>query len=94
MLDRDRLRQRARAALGKPAALAADLDLGRYEKASPPPPALSASELGSLPAADRQRMLLAGVDLESRERSGTYLLVDTSVLHCSSRQEGVWRSPP
>ncbi len=93
MLDRDGLRARALAALDKPAKLGADLDLNRYEKASPPRPMLSASELRSLPTADRQRMLLAGVDLNGRDRCGTYLLVDTSVLHCSSQQEGVEVTP-
>lgn len=93
MLDRDGLRARARAALDKPAKLGADLELACYQKSSPSRPPLSAAELGSLPVADRQRMLLAGVDLSGRDRGGTYLLVDTSVLHCSSQQEGVEVTP-
>jgi Fe-S cluster assembly scaffold protein SufB len=89
MLDRGKLKARARAALTKRAALGADLDLARYERTSPPRPALSTSELACLPQADRHRMLLAGVDLENRERGGTFLFMDTSVLHCSSQQEGL-----
>jgi Fe-S cluster assembly scaffold protein SufB len=85
----EQLRQKAAAAANKPAAIGADIDLSQYDKTPAAGPRLAETELCALPQADLDRMILAGVDVKSPERGGTYILKDTSVLHCSSKQEGV-----
>lgn len=46
-------------------------------------------DLRTLDPADRADMLMAGVDVEERERSGTYLQVDHGEVHCQSHQPGL-----
>jgi len=46
-------------------------------------------DLRQLDPADRADMLMAGVDVEERERSGTYLQVDHGEVHCESHQPGL-----
>jgi len=43
----------------------------------------------ALPEEDRQRMLGVGVDTGETQRSGTFLQMDHSVVHCGVRQEGL-----
>lgn len=46
-------------------------------------------DLRTLPEADKQRMLQAGIDFDEKGRSGTYVQKDTEVLHVGSVQEGL-----
>jgi Fe-S cluster assembly scaffold protein SufB len=46
-------------------------------------------DLRTLPDSDKDRMLLAGVDLDGKGRSGTYIQKDTEVLHVGTMQEGL-----
>ncbi|MFP4517680.1 MAG: SufB/SufD family protein [Desulfovibrionales bacterium] len=46
-------------------------------------------DLRTMSQEDRDQLLMAGVDVEERERSGTYLQVDHSKVHCKSKQPGV-----
>ncbi len=46
-------------------------------------------DLTTLSDSDKARMILAGVDAEEKERSGTYIQKDTEVVHVGSTQEGV-----
>lgn len=81
-------KDKAAAAINKPAAAGEDIDLSRYtnpEKELPYQP-----DLSSLPNQDKQQMLGAGVVLDSpKERSGTFLQMDNTPVHFSAQQEGV-----
>ena len=47
------------------------------------------ADLRTLDPADKADMLMSGVDVEERERAGTYLQVDHGRVHCKSLQKGV-----
>jgi len=96
--DAKALDARALQAKGKKARFGQDIDLDTFQsQASPPlPHALPHALLGDyheatavLSEADKERMILSGIDPEETGRSGTYLQKDTSVLHACSRQEGL-----
>jgi len=63
------------------------IDLGAFR--------FSGSTLGEIPdlrqldPADKAEMLMSGVDVEERDRAGTYLQVDHGRVHCKSLQPGV-----
>jgi len=46
-------------------------------------------DLSTFPLSDQEQMLKAGVDLSARNRSGTFIQKDHSVVHCSASQEGM-----
>ena len=46
-------------------------------------------DLRQLDPADKAEMLMSGVDVEERDRAGTYIQVDHGRVHCQSRQPGV-----
>jgi Fe-S cluster assembly scaffold protein SufB len=89
MHPREQLREKALAAAAKVAAIGEDIDLSQYQRTAPPQTPMAEADLCSLPQADLDRLLLGGVDVKSQERGGTYIMKDTTVLHCSSKQEGV-----
>ena len=63
------------------------VDLGRYSFDQQEQPALK--DLRQLSEADRKQLLMAGVDTSEAQRSGSYLHVNHSKVHCSSFQKGV-----
>ncbi len=81
------LEEKARQAQEKKATLGPDIDLDAYQ--SEPVPHDYVEDLGTLSDADKKRMLLAGLDAEERDRSGTFVQKDTAVLHARSKQEGL-----
>ena len=80
----DEMALRAR---GKTAKLGPDIDLDAYRSESVPHGYVE--DLDALSEADKERMILAGVDAGETERSGTYVQKDTSVIHAHSMQEGI-----
>jgi len=81
-------KEKARAALSKPAPLGEDIDLDKY--------AHSADELpyqddpSQLPVETREQMTQAGVTLDdSSQRSGTIIQMDHSIIHSLASQEGI-----
>jgi len=46
-------------------------------------------DLRSLPDADKNRMILAGVDADGKGRSGTYIQKDSEVVHFGATQDGL-----
>jgi len=46
-------------------------------------------DLGALSEADKKQMILSGLDFKERERSGSFVQKDRSVLHAHSKQEGL-----
>lgn len=80
------VRKKAQAAAGKPAAFGPDIDLDSYTVEGPSYPA---QDLGGIDVVDRDRLLNAGVDVTGKERSGSFIQVDGSVLHAAPTQEGI-----
>ena len=81
------LNKRAARARHKKAALGEDIDCGDYPSAAPPHPQLE--QPGELPAVERNQLLTAGIDVEERERAGTFLQKDGSVLLSRTLVEGL-----
>lgn len=46
-------------------------------------------DLRSLDEADKLEMLMSGVDVDEKSRSGTYLQIDQRKVHCKTKHEGV-----
>lgn len=80
--------ERAKDAENKKAAIGDDLDLSSYESRMAEKP--SNTNLITLPAKDKERMLTAGVMLDDlSQRSGTFLQIDNAPIHSSIQQEGI-----
>lgn len=89
MYDRDELKNKASQAVGKKASIGPDIDLGAFTTSAESHEYLPEEKLRSLPEEDKQRLLMAGVDILEKDRGGTYFQKDTSVVHCKTRQEGI-----
>lgn len=85
----DELKKKAAGAVGKKAAIGPDVNLDEFRKSAAPHGYLSDDELHALPDAERNQLMLSGVDVSEKERGGTYLQKDTEVVHCKTRQEGI-----
>jgi Fe-S cluster assembly scaffold protein SufB len=81
------LNEKAKQAKGKKAALGADIELDDYE--TDPVSHDYVEDLNELSDADKERMILAGVDARETDRSGTYVQKDSAVVHSHSKQEGL-----
>jgi Fe-S cluster assembly scaffold protein SufB len=82
------IREKAKAAANKPAAIGEDLDLGLYASSSEAPP--YEADPAALPREAKERMLKAGVSLDNAsQRSGTFIQTDNTPVHASITQEGV-----
>jgi Fe-S cluster assembly scaffold protein SufB len=81
------LDEKAIKAKNKKATFGSDIDLESYE--SKPVDHEYIENLESLSRDDKENMLLAGVDAEEKERAGTYIQKDTSVLHVGAKQDGL-----
>ncbi|MFC1940825.1 SufD family Fe-S cluster assembly protein [Chloroflexota bacterium] len=81
-------KEKAKAALAKPAALGEDIDLSTYISSTDEHP--YQSDPSQLPGQAKRQMLEAGVILDDvSQRSGTYIQMDNTSVHSSIRQEGV-----
>ena len=81
-------KDRAKAAINKPAVFGEDIDLGTYVSSSDEHP--YQADPSQLPAKTREQMLGAGVMLDdTSQRSGTYIQMDNTPVHSSIRQEGI-----
>ena len=89
MYDTDHLAERAFQAKDKMAALGEDIDMSRFVPASPAHAYMAQDQLCNLPEADQKQLTMSGLDLKENERGGTFLMKDTSTIHCGSRVEGV-----
>lgn len=81
--DRQR---RARGARRKSGRFGPDIDLGEYSTEGP---GYEPSELCDVDVVNSERLLNAGVDITGRERSGSFIQVDGSVIHAAPTQEGI-----
>jgi len=89
MYDTGELRERAAKAVTKKAAIGPDINLDEFDTNPVPHRYLSDPELRAIPELERQRLLLSGVDVNEKERGGTFFQKDTEVVHCKSKQEGI-----
>jgi len=81
-------KDKARAAAAKPADLGEDIDLSLYATSAEEQP--YQNDPSKLPARAKEQMLEAGVILDDvSQRSGTYIQMDNTPVHSSTRQEGV-----
>jgi Fe-S cluster assembly scaffold protein SufB len=81
------LNDKADRAKDKKAMLGPDIDLGTFTDEPVAHPYME--DLSRLAEEDKQKILQAGVDTSGIGRSGTFLQMDTTVLHAHSRHEGL-----
>jgi len=89
MYDTDELKQKAAKAVNKKAGIGPDVDLNEFQRSPVPHKYLSDEEFRTIPEADRQRLMMSGVDVTEKDRGGTFFQKDTTVVHCKSKQEGI-----
>jgi len=81
-------RDKAKAALAKPAAFGKDIDLSGYASSGTEQP--YQADPSELSAVAKKQMLDVGVMLDdSSQRSGTFIQMDNTPVHSSIRQEGI-----
>jgi Fe-S cluster assembly scaffold protein SufB len=86
--SKETLKEKARAAANKPAALGEDLDLNAFVSEAEKLP--YQADPSQLPAKAKEQMLGVGVMLDDmRQRSGTYIQTNNAPVHISATQEGV-----
>jgi len=83
------LRERAAKAINKKAAFGPDVDLKEFDPAPVPHTYLADEDMCDLPPEEQKRLIMAGLDVTQKERSGTFFQKDTSVIHCHSQQQGI-----
>jgi Fe-S cluster assembly scaffold protein SufB len=71
----------------KKAALGPDINLGDYSSETVQHSIVD--DLTLLSASDRERMILAGVDTDEKDRSGTFIQKDTEAIFSRAREEGL-----
>jgi len=81
-------KEKARAAINKPAATGPDIDLEQY--ITPEKELSYQSDPSQISPQDKEQMLSAGIMLDNpKERSGTFLQMDNTPVHFSVQQEGI-----
>jgi Fe-S cluster assembly protein SufB len=83
------LRDRAAKAVDKKAAFGPDVDLKQFDPAPVPHTYMADEDLCELPPEEQKRLIMAGLDVTQKDRSGTFFQKDTSVIHCHSQQQGI-----
>jgi len=82
------LKEKAKAAANKPAALGEDIDLSKFASEAETLP--YRADPSQLPDKAKKRMLGAGVIVDDMsQRSGTYIQMNNTPVHTSAKQEGI-----
>jgi len=81
------LDDKARKAKSKKSGIGPDIDLAAYSLESPAHGEMK--DLQGLPPADREKMALAGLDIDTEGRAGTYIQKDAFPIHAGSHQDGL-----
>ncbi|WP_243366275.1 SufB/SufD family protein [Fundidesulfovibrio soli] len=63
------------------------IDLKKFDFTAPAP--LEIADLTTLDEADKNQLLMAGVDVSAEAVSGTYMHMNHGAVHCKTRQKGV-----
>ena len=93
MLDRDSLKKRAFQAVDKKAIIGRDIDLNEFDSTIVPHEYMADENFCSMASPEKERLLISGIDVSEKERSGTYFLKDTAVIHCDNRQSDIQVMP-
>jgi uncharacterized protein len=93
MLDRSELRKRAEKAVEKKAAIGPDINLNEFDASLVPHEYMANEKFCTMALPEKERLLVAGVDITEKERSGTYFQKDTSVIHCDVEQKDIQVMP-
>ncbi|MDD5746246.1 MAG: SufD family Fe-S cluster assembly protein, partial [Candidatus Omnitrophica bacterium] len=86
-LKNDKLKERALKAIDKPAAFGEDIDLKKFKRQSKQHTYVD--DIKKMAAKEKETLLSSGIDVGEKERSGTYVQMDQSVVHCSVKQDGL-----
>ena len=89
MYNRDQLKEKAKTAVNKKGAIGPDINLDEFDDAPVQHAYLADEDMCSLPGKEQQRLIMAGMDITQKERSGTYFQMDTEVVHCHTQQDGI-----
>lgn len=89
MYDARELKEKAARALDKKGSIGPDIELNEFQTSPVPHDYLSDQELRALPQAERERLMMSGVDVDEKERGGTFFQKDTTVVHCKTKQDGI-----
>jgi len=89
MLGLGELKEKAEKATQKKAAFGEDINLQQFDPAAAPHAYMADKDLCELPQEERKRLIMAGLDVMKKDRAGTFLQKDTSVIHCQSQQDGI-----
>ena len=82
------VKDKAREAINKPAALGEDIELSDFVSSAEELP--YQSDPSELPAPAKEQMLEAGIILDDpSQRSGTFIQMDNTPVHSSAKQEGI-----
>jgi len=82
------IKEKARAAVEKPAALGQDVDLTQFTRSAEPQK--YQKDPSALPRDTQSNMLAVGTMLEDpSQRTGTFIQIDNTPVHYSSKQDGV-----
>ncbi|RLA90458.1 MAG: SufD family Fe-S cluster assembly protein [Deltaproteobacteria bacterium] len=73
--------------LEKKATYGEDIDLNQFKIDVSEKPYIE--DVSKISDQDKEQMLKAGVDLSEKERTGTFIQKDQSVVHCKVKQEGL-----
>jgi Fe-S cluster assembly scaffold protein SufB len=85
----ENLREKAAKAVDKKAPLGPDVDLKQFDAAPVPHTYMADEDLCELPPEEQKRLIMAGLDVTQKDRSGTFFQKDTSVIHCHTQQHGI-----
>lgn len=85
----EELKERAAMAADKKAALGQDINLKQFDDSFVVHSYMADEDLCALPQVEQKRLIMAGLDVTQKDRSGTFFQKDTSVIHCHSAQDGI-----
>jgi uncharacterized protein len=89
MLNRDSLKQKAAGAADKKALIGPDINLEEFDSSLTPHEYMADETFCTMAAPEQEHLLVAGIDVTEKERSGTYFQKDTSVIHCDNKQNDI-----
>jgi Fe-S cluster assembly scaffold protein SufB len=83
------LKEKAASADCKKIRVGPDISLDQYTRTPVPHEYLNDEALRQLPPEEKERLLMAGIDVLGKNRTGTYFQKDTAVVHCNAVQKGI-----
>lgn len=81
------VKAKAKEAKDKKAEFGIDIDLNEFSSETESKEYLE--DLNAMPQDDKERIIMAGVDISEKDRAGTFIQEDTDVVHVGLKQEGL-----